>query len=41
MVADVRRILTLVLLTFIAWASLLADAVGLGVRSLLGVLGLA
>jgi len=40
-VADVRRILALVLLTFVAWASLLADDVGLGARALLGALGLA
>jgi len=34
MVADVLRLLTLVLLTFIAWASLLLDDVGLGVGAL-------
>ena len=37
-----RRLLMLVLLTFIAWASLLADDVGLGLRvALLRACGLA
>jgi len=36
-----RRLPTLVLLTFVAWASLLLDDVGLGLGALLGALGLA
>jgi|GEM_PF-4955677 hypothetical protein len=35
-----RRLLMLVLLTFVAWASLL-DGVGLGLQALLAALGLA